>query len=321
MKMLKQILVLTLVTLLLLAISESICKAILQRVYNRDYNSALIQDHCRETSACHKAGFSGKVWGKEYTTDSLGNRKTKTVRGKRKLLFIGDSVTEGVGVADSSMFVNLFSSEDTTHTVLNYSLIGYSISDYKNVVSTVMGSDSSIDQVVIMWCLNDVYGKSKTKELPLMGQKGFISRLNGLLQNRSNIYKLIKLLIYQNSSAYYRYDKAFYRTGNPFYDNAIAELKTCDSICRKNNTNLHVAVLPYRSQLENNDYEPQNLMEDFCHRNQIKYLDVSKGMRSAENYKNLYLFADEIHLSDEGHKAVSKYLLNSILYSHQNQKP
>lgn len=309
------------VTFTLLVISEGICKAILQRIYNRDYNSALIKEHCRGTSPCHKSGFAGTVWGKQYTTDSLGNRKTKTVRGKRKLLFIGDSVTEGVGVTDSSTFVNLYSSEDTTHTIFNYSLIGYSVSDYRNTLSTVISGDSSTDQVVLMWCLNDVYGKSNTNELPVMAQKGLLSKLNTLLQDNSSTYKLIKLLIYQNSLAYYRYDRNFYSPGNPFYDNAVAELIACDSVCKKNNTNLLVAVLPYRSQLENSDYGPQQLLEDFCYRNQIKYLDIAKGLQSAKDYKSLYLFADEIHLSVEGHKRVSNYLLNCLLYSHQNQQP
>ena len=199
---------------------------------------------------------------------------------------------------------------------MNYSLIGYSVSDYLDVIkSLVKKKDSDITRVTIFFCLNDVYGPAKSGQLPVMAKQNFLGKLNGLMQDNYATYKLIKLTVYQLSDSYFRYDEKFYTKGNAFFNDAMLCLRDCDSICKNAGVKMNVIVLPYRSQLgnEGNKTMPQFMIKWFCRDHNIDCDYVSTrdvGFIHASFSSPLYLFADEIHFSEEGHKTIACYILS-----------
>lgn len=294
------------VVLFLLAGLEVISRMVLTKIYNRKFDSSLIQQHKygNDTDGL-KPNATGNVWGKAINTDNIGGRKhRKSKAGKPKLLIIGDSVTEGVGVDDTATFANILNNRLDSFDVRNVSLIGWSVNDYKNVVDSLLASDSMIQTVNIFYCLNDIYGTSKTKDLPAISNKGIFSKINLILQNNYATYRLIKLFIYQNSNHYYTYDKTLYHD-TARVNKMLQQLTYLKRQCLNRGVGFNLFLLPYKSQLckiEND--RPQQVFQH----NGLFAVDLLTQLQKREDLSGLYLFADEIHLSEKGHRAVADIL-------------
>jgi lysophospholipase L1-like esterase len=300
-----------LIVIISLALIEVASRATLKVIYNREFDSSLIVDNKYFTSPGLKENADGLVWGKKFHIDEFGGRKNaKSNRDKKKWLFIGDSVTEGVGVGDSAAFASLCSQEFSDFNLINLSLIGYSSHDYVNVLKSFLAKDSSVELVTLFYCLNDVYGESKTKDLPVMAKQNFIGALNAFLQDRCATYKWLKLLVYQNSASYFKYDTQFYSRDNSRFIQSMNDLRECDSICQARNVFFQVVMLPYKSQLlENSQHDvPQELVKEFCKQDSIEFSDAMPFLTKQEAVQSLYLFADEIHFSAKGHRVIADYL-------------
>jgi len=305
-----------LVVIFLLLVIELISRAVLKNVYNRKFDTSLITDNKYLKTPGLKENASGIVWGKPFHTDQFACRLSPKpyAAKKKKWLFIGDSVAEGVGVDDSSTFAALVARQIDSVNIMNYSLIGYADGDYLDVLKTLLvNKDSSTSKVTIFFCLNDVYGRNKSQELPVMAQPNIYGKINSLLQDDYATYKLIKLFFYQNSDSYFRYDARFYAVDNRFYINSMSYLQQCHEVCKKAGVDMNVVMLPYRSQLAYKDEsqrKPQNLVKEFCLNQQIPFSDPIDFCLKAQNPKHLYLFADEIHFSEAGHKMIADYILS-----------
>jgi lysophospholipase L1-like esterase len=294
---------------------EVLSRETLKHIYNRDFDSKLIVDHKYFDSPGLADNASGMVWGKAFHSDAFGCRKqSKPYKsGKKKWLFIGDSVTEGVGVEDSSTFSSLVFRREDSFNILNYSLIGYSDADYLNVLKTLLPDDSTVAKATIFFCLNDVYGKSKSTDLPVMARQSIMGKLNGLLQTHYSTYKLIKLFLYQHANRYFQYDLQFYKQDDQRFMDAMNILQQCDSVCKVAGVDLNVIMLPYRSQLEGKDAgnkTPQLLVSAFCKLGNIRFSEPIDYLSSLKNPASLYLFGDEIHFSAAGHRAMAGYILS-----------
>ncbi|MES2619530.1 MAG: SGNH/GDSL hydrolase family protein [Bacteroidota bacterium] len=309
-KPLKFFLVTVVMVGIILSVIELLSRVILHRIYNRNFDSSLIVDNKYFASPGLKENAAGLVWGKPFNTDEFGGRRTANYNSKKKKwLFLGDSVTEGVGVDDSSTFASLCSKEFPEFNVLNCSLIGYSTSDYYNVLRSVLQNDTAVELVSLFYCLNDVYGNS-AKDLPVMSKQNFVGTANAFLQNRCAAYKLVKLFFYHNSDNYFKYDSQFYAEDNPRFKESMNYIKQSDSLCRSKNIFFQVVMLPYKSQLK--DYgkanRPQQLVKQFCNAHSISFSDAALPLSRQTKVNALYLFADEIHFSDKGHRAIAEYL-------------
>jgi lysophospholipase L1-like esterase len=303
------------ITLGILLALEVFSRIMLSHIYNRDFDSKLIVDNKYFDSPGLIENGSGKVWGKTFHTDSCACRRSSKsyVPGKKKWLFIGDSVTEGVGVEDSATFSSLFFEHEDSLNVLNYSLIGYSDADYFNVLKARLATDSTIKRVTIFFCLNDVYGKSGSKNLPVMARQNLVGQINAFLQMHYATYKLLKLFLYQHSNRYFQYDLQFYKPDDLCFNDAMAILQQCDSFCRNNGADLNVIMLPYKSQLHGKDAGnriPQNLVGKFCKMHEISFADPADYLTKRQDAGALYLFGDEIHFSAAGHRAMADYILS-----------
>lgn len=306
----KRIAINIITVIVLLVALEIISNRILNKIYNREFDYSLLANNKYFTSSGLKENAEGKVWGKEFHADGLGCRKSKAAfdTKKTKWLFIGDSVTEGVGVDDTSTFSSLCSEGFALHNVCNYSLIGYSTTDYVNLLSSVLKNDSSTELVTLFYCLNDVYGNAKSKDLPVMAKQNFIGKMNGILQKSCSTYKLIKLFFYQHSNRYFSYDLQFYEKEDVHFIQAMNDLHFCDSLCKTKHIYFNVVMLPYQSQLRDKNFVPQQLVKEYCAKDSIEFSDAAEYLSKQTDANSFYLFADEIHFSEKGHKAVAEFL-------------
>ena len=307
------ILINVLLILALLVAIETTSRITLSCIYNRNFDSSLISDNSYGHSSGLRANAGGMVWGKPFHTNAFGARKGARPYNstKKNWLYIGDSVTEGVGVDDTATFSSICAAAFPQYNILNYSLIGYSTADYLRVLETVLSRDSAVELVTLFYCLNDVYGATAAKDLPAIARPGWKGKLNGWLQNRYATYKLIKLLFHQHSDRYLEYDLQFYQSDNPLFRQSMNNLYRCDSLCKSRNVFMQVVMLPYRGQLTDTSAAkrvPQQLVGRFCATAGIEFSDAAPELAHSGNVRSFYLFADEIHYSEEGHRALARFL-------------
>ena len=302
------------ITLCLLIAIEILAKYTIFNIYNRTFDKSLIQTHKYGITDGLKPNAHGIVWGKLLHTDDIGARAYPNPKpNKPKLLIMGDSVTEGVGVDDSSTFAALCAPAIDSLAVSNISLIGWSIKDYNNVLHSLlnMQNGTPIHTLWLFYCLNDIYGDSKASGLPTMGHKGLLSYINALLQHRYATYTLLKLFLYQHSDYYYQYDSQFYSNSQKV-NLLLADLTAMDSLCTARGIQFKLFILPYRSQLSDaKNNAPQQVMAHALSAHHISFLDLLPTLATATNPEKLYLFADEIHLSPMGHLMVADALCHN----------
>jgi hypothetical protein len=171
--------------------------------------------------------------------------------------------------------------------------------------------DTDISAVNIFYCLNDVYGASKTSDLPVMAKHNILGELNTFFQQHYATYKLLKLCVYKNASSYYKYDSQFYMENGNYFRRAMQDLKACDSICKGRGIGCTIFTMPYKSQLQQNytdNNRPQQMVSAWCKANAVNCMDIGAYLAQRPYPEDLYLFADEIHFSKAGHKAIAMFL-------------
>ena len=112
------------------------------------------------------------VWGDRHYrvyTNSLGfkdstAREINTVSEKPlRVLFIGDSFTEGVGLPWNQTFVGLFASHFPEVEVLNGGVVGYSPSIYLRQVELLLSQGLTVNNVIIYIDISDVQDEALCK--------------------------------------------------------------------------------------------------------------------------------------------------------------
>jgi hypothetical protein len=112
------------------------------------------------------------VWGDRHYriyTNSLGfkdsaAREIKPVSDKPvRVLFIGDSFTEGVGLPWDQTFVGVFASRFPEVEVLNGGVVGYSPSIYLRQVELLLSRGLTINDVIIYIDISDVQDEALCK--------------------------------------------------------------------------------------------------------------------------------------------------------------
>lgn len=300
-----------LVTLVLLAVLEGIAAWVMHARFDRNFDHRLVVENRIGLSNGMPPDAEGRVWGFPFHTDELGWRKGPRAHrpGHRQWATFGDSVTEGVGVADDSTFSARLAMRDTGWDVVNTAHIGYATLDYVNVLDHLLATDGALHKVTVFFTLNDVYGSFNSDRLPLKEGGRSLHALNTFLKERSALYRLLKLWLLRSSDHFYRYDASFYRPDDPRFEEAMIHLERMAAACRARGIPFDLVMLPYRTQLLRADTDgPQQLVAATCARLGIPFTDLRPVLAAEPDPEGLYLYGDEIHFSDRGHRAVADAL-------------
>ena len=299
----------------LLAVLEVGAWLVLGSIYDRRFPEAIIDVDRYGGSNGLVPGSSATVWGQDFHTDALGGRSTgQAINDSSKYwLYLGDSVGEGVGVNDSTCAVSKAALEVGTSRVVNLAHIGHSTCDEWNVLRTWTDTCARVGRVTVLFTLNDVYGTATTSELPAVGDTDTLGRLRRWLDKHCATYKLLKLFLLQGSDDYFRFDAQFYKEGDEHLGEAMNCLDLIAARCSERGIAFDVVMLPYRSQVEAStrvEQVPQRMVGDHCRAAAIPFTDALSAFRAAGDADDLFLFADEIHLSAAGNRVLAQVLLS-----------
>ena len=289
-------------SLLLLIIMELSVRALYPEInYQGNQKSLFMENKFNQTMGLIP-NSSGKFFGNEIYTDEYGFRQMNTPANYDKSwLFLGDSVTFGVGIEADRIFPQLIQNEFQRTKIWNTAAVGYSTLNYLDVAETFLRDHDDIKKIIIFFCLNDVYGNLSLNPASISSKEKILS----FLRSNSKLYLLIKNSFFDRSKSYTLYDVGIYKERNLDIEKHLNAIVSIKSISDKLNIELSVVILPYEYQLRTGGLKtPQDLLTKFFRKNNIKSFDLYEDLTSL-NSEEYYLYGDAMHLSSFGHKTVA----------------
>ncbi|MCB1864065.1 MAG: SGNH/GDSL hydrolase family protein [Chromatiales bacterium] len=335
----------------LLAVGE-IAARVFSQVPSQATSEALFVPNVHGSSFGNAKDFRGEAFGIPVQTDTRGFRTAlddasgsyrAALYPAPSLLVLGDSVAFGPGVAESETFAALLRSM-LGRGVENAAVIGYSTYDYLNFVRHVDLSRSQFDQVLLVFCLNDVHRESSVEinarlaardagqAPPVLESRpaaagdnwvetlrriGFIERANRFLADRSKLYVLVRALVTDTSGRYFKADFEPYLDGKERLASVIDDLRSVERELMSKGIPLTIVITPYEAQLRSRDsavWLPQRFLTEQMRLAGIEAHDAAGAFQNAGgNPADYFLSHDPMHLSVEGHALLARYLTEAVL--------
>ncbi len=256
--------------------------------------------------------------GKTVEIDRHGFRKFSTPIDslKKSWLFLGDSVTMGIGAEADSTFAGIIHNRLDSLNVLNPSLIGYSATDYQNVFNYFVAEKTynfNISRVLLLYCLNDLYFAKRDIFVPGGLMRYFLGDFLHYLRVHSRLYIFLKNSISDRSKAYYEFDEQFYAEDKQDLTLVLEVILQIGQGCAQRGIKFEIILMPYEYQFRNKKLlldRPQELLTEKLQARGIRVLDPLKCfVESKQSSKTFYLYADGIHFSAAGHRQVAEFIL------------
>lgn len=305
-----------LVFLITLVIIEKSCEFFISDINLVGTSSDIFIENRYNNTIGFLPNSKGYSFDNSLELDSLGFIKSicsQMDKKKDNILFLGDSVTQGVGVDSDSTFVaKLACSYNDSINIINASLIGYKFSDYYNVVETlVTENDISLKMVVINYCLNDVYSNN----VKGMGanSKSLFGKILTYPKENSYLYIWLKNILFDRKKAYYIYDSNLYKE-KELLQNLNSNAQLLLSQCKQHNIELKIVIHPYEYQIRENNtnlFFPQDEIQAILNDLDISvYRSEEFLAKRIQKSEDLYLYGDGIHFSKKGHSLLLDFYLN-----------
>lgn len=281
---------------------------ILDNSYNRSFGNVFLksEDSCLRYKL--RPSFQTIVWGEKFSTNAQGCRVNTSRSGRKRKLWLGDSVTMGCGVPDSAHFVYLYGLSDSLFHHENPSVAGWSTADYRCYLESYAAIDS-LEEVNVLYCVNDIYGKRSFANLPDLSGFGDMGKWMQWVKDHFPLVKWLSLWRARNSDHYARYDLSLYADHPEWVLETIQDIRWMAAFCEKKGIKFQFVLLPYRSMLTGRQLQ-LDLFLSRLSAGGIRVIDGRK-LEIPDDGQRLYLWSDEIHFSAEGHEAVADFLLKN----------
>jgi lysophospholipase L1-like esterase len=302
----------------------------------------LIDYHKYGATYGYKAFAKGFSFGSEIITDKYGFRTSCNlpINGSHKsILILGDSVAMGVGVDGDKTFGSRLFKKYNNINIINGSVTGYTFFDYIHVLPKIINENYL--GVILCLCLNDFdkisqkniiakrdvniendnwrrYPNIIVRSLRAINDDYF--NFNDYLRCNSRTYLWIKSLLIDSSKEYFLADIERYRKRDRMLEVIRDQFEQLVSINKEMKKWLIVIILPYEYQLRSESKSfllPQEMILRATYRLNLDIVNLYEPMRNIItkdkiNSRQLYLFNDPCHFSEEGHRIVAEIISSEI---------
>lgn len=288
-------------------------------------------------------GHSMENWtpAKQYElfTNSLGFRDAgprfvalKNEEQKERIVFIGDSFVEGVGVPYEKTFVGIVADalkRDGTE-VINAGVASYSaITSYLKIKYLIENKGLQFDELYVFYDLSDPYNDYMLEKfehftpheteplasLLLRKTSSFLNAHSYVVYNFNIIYPYIKYRKYEQGFLWWTLQEDVYRdwakTGLEISENYMQKLV---KLCKKNTIRVTLAVYPWYHLIGEKDLHSRMVVfwERFAKEQNIAFLnyfpDFITGAPAAQIIDR-YFLPDDIHWNEEGHRLIAEKII------------
>jgi len=292
------------------------------------------------TSYANAKNVVASSLGTTIITDSYGFRidpeyDYRVKQDLPSIIFLGDSVVFGAGVAAKKTFVELTNQKITNYRIINAAVMGYNVNDYKNIVDYFFSKNKDkfkIKHMILGLCLNDIQtisnsnilnnvpaGSKSLKNHLINKLKSWYIGFDELLKSHSKLLILLKSYFSDRGRDYFQYEAQAYYSKQLVKD-MMEPLIYLNQVLVRNDILFTIIIQPYEYQLRvQNTYSryPINVIKNKFDANNIDYLDgyeffVQEMQTHRLTSKEFYLFNDAMHFSKEGHQVMYKLIQNII---------
>jgi len=231
---------------------------------------------------------------------------------KKRIVFMGDSVVEGLFVAANERFTDFLNARfGGEYEIVNLGVCGYSL-EQEFEYFKLKGMKFSPDYVIWGITCNDLM--LNAGEIDLFNEKMASGRKSGFYKNyfkaktslekflySFNIYRLIIYLKVANSQKVFTNDEKDrdYNLGPAQVNDLLLQLK---ALSRKQNFKLEFLFLPVNTDLYRSEIQT---LRETVEKNGIQCVDMRDAFPQAEAKS---LFFDRLHFTREGHRRLAEAL-------------
>jgi len=312
----KKNIILLLSTITIIAIVTMFLEGTVRYYYpeinHQDTELSLFEANVFGQSVGWKSNSRGESFGVYVDIDENGFR-TMTVPDnyEESWIVLGDSVGFGVGVKEDALFSQLLQNKLVDKRIWNTSVVGYSLPDYRNVIRSLLLKRQDITKVILIYCLNDIYGNLTLKPKNITAKEKVLY----FLKRNSKLYMLLKKHLFDRSKVYALHDIKMYSSINPVLNDYLDILKDIDTDLKEQNIDFTVIVLPYEYQLrmKSDEYlKPQQVLSNHLKKNNINFINAFNYFKQESEAVKYYLYSDPMHLSEYGHKKLFELIYSNL---------
>jgi len=258
----------------------------------------------------HKSNASARLMGVWIRTNSDGFRDSEhslASAGKKRIVFLGDSLTLGWGVENKDTFKKILEqqlSEKISTEIINTGTGNYNTEQEVNLFIE-QGLKYKLDKVVVFYFINDAEPTPKKSGLWFLGYSRFLtlywSRLHTLTGR------------WNPSGGYRAYYSGLYADNKPGLERTKAAFLLLRNVCQENNILLQVVLLPELHELQTYPFAREHkLITDFLTSNSIDCLDLAPYFSTVEHPRELWVAKDDAHPNSKGHRLIAQHALAFI---------
>ncbi len=289
-----------------------------------------------------KSNFKGKVtWGDNKSlmyTDSLGfkdssNRKVDLRTNKKRILIMGDSFTEGVGMPYEKTFTGLASAkvDSNTYEIINAGASSFSTKLYYLRTKYLLEVEKmSFNELYVYVDISDIvddvtYESFQPQDKPT--RESIMRQVDSWFATHSIIYRYSRAAIvrYFPTSHYYEerslwtVDEAMYKKwGEPGIPLSLRNMEQLYQLTQQHGIKMHVAVYPWPAQIKNKDLDSKQVQiwKQFAKEKNINFInyfpDFISEDKPVEEITQKYFIPGDGHWNEAGHEVIADKLITNI---------
>lgn len=255
----------------------------------------------------HRKNKTAILQNVEIELNSLGMRSEEPNPNKKKVLFIGSSISLGWGVNEDSSYVGIFENKlkekNPNFQVLNGSVGNYNT--YRYVENFLKNQDSiNPDIIVVNYFINDA-------EVLPMGSSNWLLKNSALAASLNIAIKKMTSNREGDLIAYYNHLYEPENEGFLLMKNSLKKLAQYSDV---NNTKIYFVIIPDIHFLQDYPFLPIHYkMKNITEKLGFEVIDFYAALKNIP-FKELQIIPGDSHPNNYGHKLMAQEL-NSIILS------
>jgi len=258
----------------------------------------------------HRPNAEARLMGVTIRTNSDGFRDDDYPverDGRRRILFLGDSLTLGWGVEQEDTFEHLLEArlnQDQPTEVINLGVGNYNTTQELNLFID-KGAKYRPDQVVLFYFINDAEPVPQKSRFPGLGH----SRLVTFYWSR---LKMLRARI-APGTGFADYYSALYRDGAEGWTRSAAALLELKQQSLALGFDFRVVLLPELHDLVDYPFRKEHgIVMDFLREHEIPALDLAPRFANEHDPHSLWVSLDDAHPNARAHRLIADYSLDFL---------
>jgi len=265
----------------------------------------------RRISHVHRPNALAKLMGVWVRTNSDGFRgpECPVARDRKKrLMFLGDSLTFGWGVEEKDTFTSLL--EARLSKIAPTEIINTASGNYNVEMETFLFLEKGLkyhpDKVVLFYFIRDAEPTPHRSKFSFLGY----SKLITFYWSR---FHMLTVNLDPANKGYKAHYSSLYKEGQPGLGPTLSSFILLRDTCRKNGIALQIVLLPELHQLINYPFvKEDHMMMNFLNTNGIDALDLAPYFSNYKTPMDLWVATDDAHPNKKANRLFAEDMFDFI---------